>query len=58
MTPIFEDTGKLVGFIQFKNGLCEAWKRVRIAEMPSNSLKFVGRFESFDDSISALKIDP
>lgn len=58
MTPIFGDSGKMVGSVQLKNGFYEAWRRARTAEKPGNSHKLVGRFENFHEAVSAVKMAP
>jgi hypothetical protein len=54
-TPVFDDAGKMVGTVEFRNGQYEAWSRVRTVGRPGNSHKLLGRFGSLEESTSAIR---
>lgn len=55
LTPVVDDGGKIVGTVEFRNGQYDAWSRVRMVGAPGNSHKFLGRFESMEESTSAIR---
>lgn len=55
LTPVFGDAGKMIGTVQLRDGRYEAWNRIRTVDRPGNSHKFLGRFGSLVESVSAIK---
>ena len=54
IAAVYDPDGKVVGTVQFRNGWYEAWGRLRTVAKPGNSHRFLGRFASAGESISAI----
>lgn len=55
ITPVLDDADSMVGTVQVRNGLFEAWRRTRAVDRGANVHKFLGLFDSFEESVLAVR---
>jgi hypothetical protein len=55
ITPVFDEEGGMVGTVQLRGGLFEAWHRSRAADRAGNVHKLLGRFDSLEDALIAVR---
>ena len=55
LTPVVDETGKMVGTVKLQDGQYEAWSRVRAAGRAGNLHTLLGRFSDLEDAISAIR---
>jgi hypothetical protein len=55
LIPVTDDSGKMVGTVQLRDGGYEAWNRTRALGRPGNSHKLLGHFLSVEESTAAIR---
>lgn len=55
LQPVFNDAKQMIGTAQLRNGQHEAWTRVRRMDKRDNSHTYLGRFNTFDDAVAAIR---